>query len=69
MNYYLSLQLEDIQNEIKPKEMKLEHTSTTLSDLKRHYDDLVITSKEKGYIIEQLTNKLNHFQKNVSIYI
>ena len=41
MNKYLNVQLEDLQGEIRPTEVKLEKSAAKLSDLSEGYDEVV----------------------------
>lgn len=66
MNKYLNVQLEDLQGDVRPKEIKLEKTVTKLSDLSDSYDELVVKLKDVTRENDLLSDKVAFFRKNVS---
>ena len=66
MNKYLNVQLEDLQGEIRPTEIKLEKSAAKLSDLSEGYDEVVAKFKEVSRENEMLSDKVAFFRKNVS---
>ena len=66
MNKYLNVQLEDLQGEIRPTEIKLEKSAAKFSDLSEGYDEVVAKFKEVSRENEMLSDKVVFFRKNVS---